>query len=877
MARVTFTDLGSVSAVNPDRLVGITDISVVQTAFGDVLYATGRGGSYLTSIEIGPPGTASDVTEQWQIPISYMQIESVEIVSLPSTKGDGVYLLGLNSDDLEGRHVEGDDIRYAIDLDAGAFDMGTISNIAFGAGTGFATLTTGGVVQISYDIGALTTQEVVFGGAYVNERATDLEVFTANDTDYAVVTYATENALALFEVQPGGTFSHVQELEAGDGLWVDSPVGLASITGLDGESYVIVASSGSNSLTVLQLSEGVLVPVDHRIDGLETRFNDASIVQTVEIGGRPYVVAAGSDMGLTVFGLLPGGALVEVGSVAATAETPINGITDLEVIAQGDGARFVIATQAAPYIVEFEMVFDALGITQIITGGSSSVSGGAGDDWLVGGDGNDTIDGGAGDDLITDGAGEDSLIGGDGADVFLLALDGSDDSIADFDPTEDLIEITGIPVGNLDLVDLKIRWWGVEITIGNELFSVYSAAGDGIPWSDILGRALVFSESLSTDPADFPNDAPNNGPEQGSQLGPTQLIGTPPEDQNSPSVPNIEASAVFELLGLGADDVMTNPLGQALDGRGGNDSIRGQGGNDTLVGGTGFDTLAGGGGDDLLSGGTFADSVSGGAGNDTLSGGDGFDQIFGDWGDDVLFGGASPDRIDGGSGNDIISAGSNFGYSVDGVEGGAGNDTIYGDAGFDLLLGGDGEDVMYGGLQADNVYGDAGNDTLIGGQGFDRLFGGIGDDVISGGTDTDGLFGGAGNDTMWGGSENDQFFMGQGDDIADGGDHDDRLFGNAGFDTLIGGAGDDQLWGNFNADRFVFGDGHGNDIIHDFEASNLNEVLDFSQLSSFNATSDVLEATEQVGGDVVITTGSSSSITLKGVDLADIDGTDFLF
>ena len=116
---MTFTDLGGVGVSDPDKLVGITDIALVETSLGDVLFATGRGGSYLTSIALGSVGSASNVTEHWLIPVSYLQVESVEVISLPSTQGDGVYLAGLNSADLEGRHVEGDDIRYAIDLDAG--------------------------------------------------------------------------------------------------------------------------------------------------------------------------------------------------------------------------------------------------------------------------------------------------------------------------------------------------------------------------------------------------------------------------------------------------------------------------------------------------------------------------------------------------------------------------------------------------------------------------------------------------------------------------------------------------------------------------------------------------------------------------------------
>ena len=116
-----------------------------------------------------------------------------------------------------------------------------------------------------------------------------------------------------------------------------------------------------------------------------------------------------------------------------------------------------------------------------------------------------------------------------------------------------------------------------------------------------------------------------------------------------------------------------------------------------------------------------------------------------------------------------------------------------------------------------------------------------------------------------------------GDDILDGGFGSDTLRGNSGFDTIIGGAGDDELWGNFNADRFVFADGHGHDLVMDFNAQNAFELLDFSLLTAFGGTSDVFAAMVQDGMDVLITTGAQSSIRLIEVSLSDIDGGDFLF
>ncbi|CUH82622.1 calcium-binding protein [Tropicibacter naphthalenivorans] len=71
-----------------------------------------------------------------------------------------------------------------------------------------------------------------------------------------------------------------------------------------------------------------------------------------------------------------------------------------------------------------------------------------GDDTLIGNRHNDSLYGGAGDDSLNAGGdddflfgqeGNDWLKGGSGADVFMFALDGGQDTIADFDTAEDLL------------------------------------------------------------------------------------------------------------------------------------------------------------------------------------------------------------------------------------------------------------------------------------------------------------------------------------------------------------------------------------------------------------------------------------------------------
>jgi Domain of unknown function (DUF4347)/Bacterial Ig-like domain/Putative Ig domain/RTX calcium-binding nonapeptide repeat (4 copies) len=87
-------------------------------------------------------------------------------------------------------------------------------------------------------------------------------------------------------------------------------------------------------------------------------------------------------------------------------------------------------------------------------GGSDSMEGGRGNDFLksgngrdllLGGDGNDRMFGENGDDILIGGNGTDTLVGGAGRDMFGYgALTEGKDTIVDFNPAEDLIDLRSI-------------------------------------------------------------------------------------------------------------------------------------------------------------------------------------------------------------------------------------------------------------------------------------------------------------------------------------------------------------------------------------------------------------------------------------------------
>jgi len=116
---------------------------------------------------------------------------------------------------------------------------------------------------------------------------------------------------------------------------------------------------------------------------------------------------------------------------------------------------------------------------------------------------------------------------------------------------------------------------------------------------------------------------------------------------------------------------------------------------------------------------------------------------------------------------------------------------------------------------------------------------------------------------------------GGGNDGLGGSGVNSTLFGDAGDDLLIGGTGDDSLSGGLGNDLFIFNIGDGDDTITDFEATNDNEKIDLTGYA-LTGIGDPSLSINQVGLDSVVSVGGDS-ITLQGVDSADLDSNDFLF
>jgi VCBS repeat-containing protein len=474
--------------------------------------------------------------------------------------------------------------------------------------------------------------------------------------------------------------------------------------------------------------------------------------------------------------------------------------------------------------------FDTLSNFQNITGGD-------GNDTLIGDNNNNTILGGTGNDVLTGNGGNDILDGGTGFNTVSYAYVGMGVSINfsnvyqnsgdPFDPFDPLNGSITVNAGAGD-VDTLFNIKGVIGSSYNDIFVGGAGANtfDGGAGGFDTVSYVYLSHGITVD---LSNTNPDGSVtvtadafafDIDTLISIEKVVGT---NYNDVFISGAGANSFDGGLGFNtvsyasSDGAVTVNLYTNVnsDGYAEGDSlvniqkVIGSNYNDVLTGGTGNDILEGGAGNDTLDGGTGTNTVSyaylttgatidisgldpndpnssvqvtAGANDvDTLLniqniiGGDGNDTLIGNSGDNALYGGAGDDTLIGGAGADHLDGGAGFNNAVSYA---GSNEAVTVNLDTGTGTGGDAEGDTLVNIQI--VYGSNFADTLIGSDHTDTFYGGDGNDMIYGGAGIDVLYGEAGNDTLDGGD---------GNDLLDGGDGDDILIGGAGSDILIGGAG----------------------------------------------------------------------------------------
>jgi len=561
---------------------------------------------------------------------------------------------------------------------AGAAGIGRLGFSATGAFTGAAVISDTASTHAN-QVAALTTAQVG-GQSYL---------FSAGGADPGVTAWS---------IAGNGGLAAVSSLSPATGLWIAAPTALATATA-GGGSYLVLAAAGSGSLSVMQVGPaGQLSVTDHVLDDLTSRFAGVSALEVVAHAGQSYVIAGGADDGISLYLLLPGGRLLALAHLADGTQMGLANVSAIAARSRDTGIDIFVASGAEAGITRLRVDLGPQGQVLLASAANSSLTGGSAGDVLAGHDGADRLTGGTGEDVLIDGGGSDTLTGGSGADIFVLAADGALDTITDFAPGTDRLDLSAWDmlrsVAQLTLVQTAT---GISLAFGSEMLILHSASGGPIAPTSLHDADILNLTRL-------PPPAPA-APAGESTAGPGDITGTPQADL---------------LQGTtGADRMFGLASADTLQGGAGADAIWGGDGTNRLEGGAGNDMLVGGSGRDRLEGGLDDDRMEGGLGNDTYGVDSAGDVIAGEIG------------YSQGGGVDTVEAWISFtlptSIEILRLQGTAGLSGS-GGAAPEVLVGNPGGNLLSGGGGADRITAKAGNDTLTGGTGADTLVGDEGAD-----------------------------------------------------------------------------------------------------------------------------------------------------
>ena len=530
-------------------------------------------------------------------------------------------------------------------------------------------------------------------------------------------------------------------------------------------------------------------------------------------------------------------------------------------------------------------------------GGNDTLLGNTGADQLLGGDGNDTLRGGDGDDALNDGADSDLAEGGAGNDLFTWNGGDGDDTLLGGAGDDTLHVILVGPAGSQpsgmarfdggegnDRIRVYVDQWGTaaaELTggAGVDTYEVNSSA----PSSRI--RVTDFTTGRGGDQLDL-SGLTNQLADSQARLDPltSGYLRLVQQGKN--------VLVLFDLDGTGAKwtpqpmltldnvkvaDIVSANFAGVPDGR-----------------------LSGGPGDDLLQGHYNGESLQGGRGDDTLDGGPGPETMVGGIGDDVY-------HVD--DAGDIVTE----------LVGG-GTDTVI--TNLDTYtMAANAEHLRYNGHNAFRGTGNTSGNTLTGGSGDDTLDGGGGTDVLNGLDGSDTYIVRAATDKVIEAADQGYdtvclaytaaatFTLGDNIEAAivtapasvaaglTGNALHNELTGNAAANTLAGGAGDDTLDGAAGADKLIGGQGddlmlvdNAGDIVTELAGEGMDtvettlgryaltanvETLRYTGKAGFAGTGNALANAITGGGGNDTLAGGAGDDTLSGMGGADaIDGGD---
>lgn len=673
--------------------------------------------------------------------------------------------------------------------------------------------------------------------------------------DWLVAASQSHDQLHVMRIEAGGRLVPTAVIGTKEKLPIDLPSQLGHVV-LNGQDYLLLGAFGSSSVTVLRMgANGALTYTDQLIDNQHSRFGGLAAMDILKLGNQVLVALAGKDGGVSLAQLLPNGRLTLLATLEDSLSHALMQIVDLQFVVVGNRIEL------------FALAAGDRGLTRILLDPSrfgpdqtSSARGSEGHDVLIAPSAGGLLRGLGGDDILISGAGRDQLQGGAGADIFMLLPDKiGRDSISDFDPAADRIDLSGFAMlRSFAALRVQTTKSGALIRFGTHEITV--TTGEPLSAADLQGAVLFHNDRLILSSAPTSSLPPSGAP-AGAFLwraGPAEFSGVSSrqdhlsyakaptglvvdlqdQSRNAGAALGHRMRSIEEITGSAFNDqIYGDAQANRIWGGAGNDRIEARGGNDWIAPGLGRDTIDGGAGSDMLS---YADvtraaninlttgqaifgkqiskisgfeSVTGTVLGDVLTGDARANQLRGMGGNDWINATPGADRIDGGTGIDMISYSGSIGRVVvdlalqRGSEGWAtgqtyaGIENVTGSIYGDLLIGNAGHNLLRGLGDYDWFIGSGGNDSYEGGSGRDTVaYANATTGITADLTLQRGLTGQARGDRY------------KDIEALTGTSYQDRLIGDQEINVLRGLGGDDFIYGGAGFDRIE--GGGGNDTIY---------------------------------------------------------------
>ena len=281
-------------------------------------------------------------------------------------------------------------------------------------------------------------------GMYLGDVSA-IETGVLHGKTFVFIASALDAGFHSFSVGSGGSLNLLDTVAAQD-------VGFSGITAMSAvdvgaRSFVVVGSAGTDSLLVMRVSEwGQMNVVERVVDTGDTRFAGVSALETFDAAGRHFLLAGGSDDGITLFEITYKGQLDVLATVTDSAALTLQNVTDIEATVVNGIVQVFVSSATDHGFTQFTL--NIPNGANVLQGGAvvDVLTGTAGSDTIYGYGRNDELRGMAGDDRLVDGRGNDQLWGGAGVDVFEFIADGRKDYIMDFEVGVDRIDLRDVPM-----------------------------------------------------------------------------------------------------------------------------------------------------------------------------------------------------------------------------------------------------------------------------------------------------------------------------------------------------------------------------------------------------------------------------------------------